>query len=117
MISWNPPAHGSHSSYKLKISSLSGGLEPKSPTITVENVENSPYVLRDLTPGATYQVQAFTVFENKESAAYTSRNFTTSKFEILFFRIDFNMIKIRGFPFLVKNKNINIDMIIIVNYP
>lgn len=32
-----------------------------------------------MVPGATYQVQAFTVFENKESSAYTSRNFTTSK--------------------------------------
>lgn len=37
------------------------------------------YPLRELTPGATYQVQAFTVFDNKESLAYTSRNFTTSK--------------------------------------
>lgn len=46
--------------------------------ITVENIDNTQYALKDLVPGATYQVQAFTVFENKESAAYTSRNFTTS---------------------------------------
>lgn len=45
------------------------------------------YPLRELTPGATYQVQAFTVFDNKESLAYTSRNFTTSKvFYLRFFR-------------------------------
>lgn len=37
------------------------------------------YTFRELTPGATYQVQLFSVFENKESVAYTSRNFTTSK--------------------------------------
>lgn len=38
------------------------------------------YNLRDLMPGASYQVQAYTVFDGKESLAYTSRNFTTSKF-------------------------------------
>jgi cadherin 5 type 2 (VE-cadherin) len=37
----------------------------------------SPFQLRDLTPGATYEVQLFTVYENKESAAYISTNFTT----------------------------------------
>lgn len=47
--------------------------------ITIDNIDNTQYALKDLVPGATYQVQAFTVFENKESAAYTSRNFTTSK--------------------------------------
>lgn len=52
-------------------------LDPK--PLTIEDVHSSSYILRELTPGATYQVQAFTVFEGKESAAYTSRNFTTSK--------------------------------------
>lgn len=37
------------------------------------------YQARDLVPGASYQVQAYTVFDNRESLAYTSRNFTTSK--------------------------------------
>jgi hypothetical protein len=37
------------------------------------------YVLKDLTPGATYQLQLFTVYEHKESVAYISKNFTTSK--------------------------------------
>lgn len=55
--------------------------------ITVENIDSTQYALKDLVPGATYQVQAFTVFENKESAAYTSRNFTTSMM--------FDKIKIR----------------------
>lgn len=51
-------------------------------TIPIEANELQ-YNVRDLSPGASYQVQAFTVFDNRESLAYTSRNFTTSK--ILFF--------------------------------
>ena len=39
--------------------------------------DSSPFQLRDLTPGATYEIQLFTVYENKESAAYISTNFTT----------------------------------------
>lgn len=57
--------------------------DSKQQTITIDNVDSTSYVLKDLVPGATYQVQAFTVFENKESAAYTSRNFTTSKYKLL----------------------------------
>jgi cadherin 5 type 2 (VE-cadherin) len=37
------------------------------------------YQMKDLTPGATYQIQAYTIFDGKESVAYTSRNFTTSE--------------------------------------
>ena len=48
-------------------------------TIPIEGIETQ-YQVRDLTPGASYQVQAYTVFDNRESLAYTSRNFTTSKF-------------------------------------
>lgn len=40
------------------------------------------YNLKELTPGATYQVQAYTVFDGKESVAYTSRNFTTSTYSV-----------------------------------
>lgn len=47
-------------------------------TIPIEANELQ-YNVRDLSPGASYQVQAFTVFDNRESLAYTSRNFTTSK--------------------------------------
>jgi hypothetical protein len=39
------------------------------------------YQLKDLTPGATYQIQAYTIFDGKESVAYTSRNFTTSELD------------------------------------
>jgi receptor-type tyrosine-protein phosphatase beta len=79
VILWSPPAHGGFSSFKLKINSLNNVPEAKPQTLTIDNVDTTNYFLKELTPGATYQVQAFTVFENKESAAYTSRNFTTSK--------------------------------------
>lgn len=44
--------------------------------------EPQQYVLKDLTPGATYQLQLFTIYDHKESVAYISKNFTTSKFII-----------------------------------
>ena len=53
------------------------------------------YHIRELTPGATYQVQAYTVYDNKESVAYTSRNFTTSKFYLnmgYFYHFVFNYV-------------------------
>ncbi|XP_018572478.1 tyrosine-protein phosphatase 10D [Anoplophora glabripennis] len=77
IISWDPPAQGSFTSFKLKINPLVHIPDPKTQTLTIENVDGTQYRLNDLVPGATYQIQAFTVFENKESAAYTSRNFTT----------------------------------------
>nr|CAI5852041.1 unnamed protein product [Callosobruchus analis] len=79
VISWNPPAHGSFTSFKLKINPLVHIADQKPQPTTIDNIDGTQYVLKDLIPGATYQVQAFTVFENKESAAYTSRNFTTSR--------------------------------------
>ncbi|XP_025830814.1 tyrosine-protein phosphatase 10D-like [Agrilus planipennis] len=76
IITWSPPAQGNFSNFKLKINALSASLDKISIPV-VEDIEGSPYFLRNLTPGATYQIQAFTVFEGRESAAYTSRNFTT----------------------------------------
>ncbi|XP_066154391.1 tyrosine-protein phosphatase 10D isoform X4 [Euwallacea fornicatus] len=87
VVSWSPPAQGSYTSFKLKINPLVHIPELKPyqrfrlrweiKSITIDNIDNTQYALKDLVAGATYQVQAFTVFENKESAAYTSRNFTT----------------------------------------
>lgn len=79
VISWSPPLLGSYSSFKLKISALTSTSDNKPQTFNIENIDSSPYILRELSPGVSYQVQAFTIFENKESVAYTSRNFTTSK--------------------------------------
>lgn len=52
-------------------------------TIPIEDGTLS-HQLRELNPGATYQVQAYTVFDKKESVAYTSRNFTTSMYYVYF---------------------------------
>jgi len=41
--------------------------------------ESQQYILKDLIPGATYQLQLFTVYDHKESVAYISKNFTTSE--------------------------------------
>ncbi|XP_071056638.1 tyrosine-protein phosphatase 10D isoform X2 [Onthophagus taurus] len=77
-ISWNPPVYGSYSNFKLKLIALSKTEHQTDQTsLLFKDIESSPYVVEDLTPGATYQIYAFTVFENKESAAYTTRNFTT----------------------------------------
>lgn len=76
LISWSPPLQGRYSTYRLKVVSLSeAGAKPQ--TITIDD-DTYQYNLRDLKPGASYQVQAYTVFDSKESVAYTSRNFTTS---------------------------------------
>lgn len=48
-------------------------------TILIDDM-SFQYQLKDLTPGATYQIQAYTIFDGKESVAYTSRNFTTSEY-------------------------------------
>ncbi|CAH0385398.1 unnamed protein product [Bemisia tabaci] len=79
-ISWSPPALGHYSGFKLKVSSLSEAspLRVSTPPRTIPLGENaSPYMLRELTPGGSYQVQLFSVYDNKESVAYISRNFTT----------------------------------------
>lgn len=48
--------------------------------ITVEGAANWTHTLKELSPGATYQLHAFTLLHDKESAAYASRNFTTSEY-------------------------------------
>ncbi|XP_055611561.1 tyrosine-protein phosphatase 10D isoform X3 [Uranotaenia lowii] len=75
IISWSPPLQGNFSAFKLKILGLSDNFATNQ-TVAVED-NQFQHMLRDLTPGATYQVQAYTVFDGKESVAYTSRNFTT----------------------------------------
>lgn len=73
-VSWSPPTNGKYSGFKLKVVSLS---EKTSPRIIGFTDNPSPYTLRELTPGGSYQVQLFSVYDSKESVAYTSRNFTT----------------------------------------
>ncbi|XP_002010656.3 tyrosine-protein phosphatase 10D [Drosophila mojavensis] len=77
-ITWKPPSTGKYSGFKIKVLGLT---EPP------HSEYNRSYLLagndtlqlsaKELTPGGTYQVQAYTVYQGKESVAYTSRNFTT----------------------------------------
>ncbi|XP_047545414.1 tyrosine-protein phosphatase 10D-like isoform X6 [Vanessa atalanta] len=76
-ISWAPPAHGDYSGFRFKVLPLSERAEGGARNISVEGAGNWSHVLRDLSPGATYQLHAFTLLHDKESAAYTSFNFTT----------------------------------------
>lgn len=77
LITWSPPTQGNYSSFKLKILGLSD-YQYANKTILIDD-DSFQYQMKDLTPGATYQIQAYTIFDGKESVAYTSRNFTTSE--------------------------------------
>jgi cadherin 5 type 2 (VE-cadherin) len=74
-VSWNPPKVGGFSAFKLKVVPLSE-TQNSIKNIVIDS-DSSPFSLRNLTPGASYEIQLFTVYENKESAAYISANFTT----------------------------------------
>ncbi|XP_060800520.1 tyrosine-protein phosphatase 10D isoform X3 [Amyelois transitella] len=77
-IAWSPPAHGDYSGFRFKVIPLSErpGADAAR-NISVEGAGNWTHTLRELAPGATYQLHAFTLLHDKESAAYASRNFTT----------------------------------------
>ncbi|XP_033218300.1 tyrosine-protein phosphatase 10D-like [Belonocnema kinseyi] len=74
MVYWAPPSQGNYSGFRLRVQSFNDAANPWTRIIPADAV---PYTLRDLTPGATYSLQLFTVLDSKESVAYTSRNFTT----------------------------------------
>ncbi|XP_045764003.1 tyrosine-protein phosphatase 10D isoform X1 [Maniola jurtina] len=76
-ISWAPPAHGDYTGFRFKVIPLTERAEGGARNVTLEGAGNWSHVLRDLSPGATYQLHAFTLLHDKESAAYASFNFTT----------------------------------------
>ncbi|XP_041973305.1 tyrosine-protein phosphatase 10D isoform X2 [Aricia agestis] len=76
-ISWAPPAHGDYTGFRFKVVPLTERGAGGARNVTVEGAGNWTYLLRDLSPGATYQLHAFTLLHDKESAAYASYNFTT----------------------------------------
>lgn len=63
--------------YALKVVSFLDK-PPPPPRLINLSESASPYTLRELTPGGSYQIQLYTVYDSKESVAYISRNFTTS---------------------------------------
>ena len=72
-LRWSPPRVGSHSGFNVKVIPLS------EPGKAIKNIQtrDTKTTLKDLTPGATYEIQLYSVFENKESNTYISTNFTT----------------------------------------
>ncbi|XP_063374991.1 tyrosine-protein phosphatase 10D-like [Cydia amplana] len=81
-IAWAPPSHGEYTGFRFKVIPLTERTEGGARNITVEAPETPgagwTHTLKELSPGATYQLHAFTLLHDKESAAYASRNFTTS---------------------------------------
>ncbi|XP_042228695.1 tyrosine-protein phosphatase 10D-like isoform X1 [Homarus americanus] len=75
LVSWDPPVIGGYSAFKLKVIPLSES--QNSNRNVVISAAQLPFNLRELNPGASYELQLYTVYENKESAAYISSNFTT----------------------------------------
>ncbi|VVC36919.1 Hypothetical protein CINCED_3A015609 [Cinara cedri] len=95
-VQWSPPVLGNYNGFKLKVINLSPSTTtsivsqqeqfvkivdasvPQSISPQTDSFrESQQYVLKDLTPGATYQLQLFTIYDHKESVAYISKNFTT----------------------------------------
>ncbi|ODM90113.1 Tyrosine-protein phosphatase 10D [Orchesella cincta] len=64
-VKWDPPVIGGFSKFKLRLIPLNEGAGLRG------------FTLPDLKPGASYEIQLYTIFENKESTAYMSGNFTT----------------------------------------
>ncbi|KAM3958132.1 LOW QUALITY PROTEIN: tyrosine-protein phosphatase 10D [Aphomia sociella] len=76
-IAWSPPVHGDYTGFRFKVVPLGALAEAGARNVSLEGAGNWTHTLRDLAPGATYQLHAFTLLHDKESAAYASRNFTT----------------------------------------
>ncbi|XP_076348974.1 tyrosine-protein phosphatase 10D-like isoform X1 [Tachypleus tridentatus] len=75
-LSWDPPAEGEYSGYQMTIIPLS-----EQDTTRIRNIQldkdPTPFRLRDLTPGGTYEIQLYSVFKNRESSVFVATNFTT----------------------------------------
>jgi hypothetical protein len=76
-LNWKPPHDGIVSSYKVTIIPLSEQDETGVRNIRVGSSDELPISIRDLTPGASYEVQLHSVYLNKASNAFVSTNFTT----------------------------------------
>lgn len=75
-LEWLPPLNGGVSGYKVTIIPLSEQDDSGVRSVEVGGDE-LPFTLRDLTPGATYEVQLQSQFHEKPSNVFLSANFTT----------------------------------------
>lgn len=76
-LDWQPPLEGNVSEYQAKIIPLSE--QDTTTTSKTLNVSSNEFtlMLRDLMPGATYEVQLQSIYARKPSNAFLSANFTT----------------------------------------
>uniref|UniRef100_T1JB95 protein-tyrosine-phosphatase n=1 Tax=Strigamia maritima TaxID=126957 RepID=T1JB95_STRMM len=75
-LKWDPPMRGGLSDYRLRVTPLT---EPSKTSVRIIQIERDkvPFLLKDLTPGATYELKLSAMFHNKESLGFISRNMTT----------------------------------------
>ncbi|KAH8275987.1 hypothetical protein KR018_000494, partial [Drosophila ironensis] len=74
-ITWRPPGKGQYTGFRIRVLGLTD--KPYERSYSLEGNETLQLSAKELTPGGSYQVQAYSVYQDKESVAYTSRNFTT----------------------------------------
>ncbi|XP_017061730.1 tyrosine-protein phosphatase 10D isoform X2 [Drosophila ficusphila] len=100
-ITWRPPGTGRYSGFRIRVLGLTD--VPFERSYQLEGNETLQLSAKELTPGGSYQVQAYSVYQGKESVAYTSRNFTTKpntpgKF-IVWFRNETTLLVLWQAPF------------------
>ena len=76
-VDWNPPLDGSFDSFKIVVEPLSPQDDAGGRTIVIRLEDATPVQIRDLTPGAPYQVRLHTVNRGKESRQFLHQDFTT----------------------------------------
>lgn len=77
-LDWNPPHEGRFNSYKIDLEPLTPQDDTGIRTINVGLEDSTPVFIRDLTPGASYEVRLRTVYRNEESKSFARINFTTT---------------------------------------
>lgn len=76
-LEWRPPARGEVSGYKVTIIPLSEQDETRVRHMDHSVDDSFPVTLRDLTPGASYEVQLQSTLRDATSNLFLSANFTT----------------------------------------
>lgn len=76
-LDWNPPLEGRFNSFKITIEPLSSQDDSGIRTKIIGVSDATPVPIRDLTPGASYEVRLHTVYWNDESKTFLKANFTT----------------------------------------
>lgn len=76
VVAWEPPRLGGFSEFRLRVEPVTEVATMSARIIQLERDKN-PFTLKDLTPGATYELQLFTVYNKKQSRISASKTLTT----------------------------------------